>query len=503
MPTATRPIPGELETRAAPAIAPTLDGRRLRGVIPYGVASRDLGGWHEVMDPGCLSGADLSALICTVDHAGVPLGRHPRTLEIDDTPGRLGWSVELPESRADVREAIERGDLQSCSWRMVVARDRWEGNTRHIEAVSELRDVSIVSTPAYPAATAELRHHEGEPMPAPAAPETRNDPPPTRGTLRAEDRTADPGPVESRIIEAMRGIPRGEARALTDADASTGLVTSDEVSTFIWDRLRPASVVLASGIRVITTDREGVKWPTITADMTAAFYDELEEITASDPAFGELEVKPKAIKTLARGSSEAFEDSSPDLLNLLQSHIATVLALKQDRELLFGSDPKGFEGMMTIAGTQTIDATGMTNWDPVLQAVGALAGANVPGPYAMIAHPWALTGLSLVKETAGSNVSLGVPEGVPTRYLTSQLAVATGTSTALVYAPGLIGLVRRRDITIEVDRSQEFTSDAVLVRGKLRSAPAFPYPQAIVKLTNVPTADPTLAPAVAKTSSKS
>jgi hypothetical protein len=118
----------------------------------------------------------------------------------------------------------------------------------------------------------------------------------------------------------------------------------------------------------------------------------------------------------------------------------------------------------------------------------------------MIAHPRALTGLALAKERSGSNVSLPVPEGVPPRFATSQLAVTTGTSTAFVYAPGLIGLVRRRDITIEVDRSQEFTTDAVLVRGKLRSAPAFPYPQAIVKLTNVPTADPTTGTTTARAS---
>jgi hypothetical protein len=61
--------------------------------------------------------------------------------------------------------------------------------------------------------------------------------------------------------------------------------------------------------------------------------------------------------------------------------------------------------------------------------------------------------------------------------------------------PGSLGLVRRRDITIEVDRSQEFIKDAVFVRGKLRAAPAFPYPEAIVKIMNVPTRDPTATPA--------
>jgi hypothetical protein len=66
-----RPTAGAVELRAAPldAPAPTIDGRRLRGVIPYGVESRDLGGWREVMQPGCLSRAD------TGDRRGDRAGR--------------------------------------------------------------------------------------------------------------------------------------------------------------------------------------------------------------------------------------------------------------------------------------------------------------------------------------------------------------------------------------------------------------------------------------------
>src|SRR5665809_76015 len=62
-----------------------------------------------------------------------------------------------PESRADLREAVERGDLRAGSWQMVVAKDRWDGDTRHVEAIAELRDVSVVSSPAYPAAAVEYR----------------------------------------------------------------------------------------------------------------------------------------------------------------------------------------------------------------------------------------------------------------------------------------------------------------------------------------------------------
>ena len=42
------------------AAAPTVDGRKLRGLIPYNVESRDMGGWREVIDPGALDGAVLT-----------------------------------------------------------------------------------------------------------------------------------------------------------------------------------------------------------------------------------------------------------------------------------------------------------------------------------------------------------------------------------------------------------------------------------------------------------
>ncbi len=154
------PQRGSIEQRSAPEqTALTVDGRRLRGVIPYGLESRDLGGWREVMAPGSLREADLTGLVATDDHAGVPLARFPATLEVEDRGDGLHWSLDLPASRADVREAVERGDLRSASWRMIVARDRWEGDVRHVESVAARRDVAVVTTPAYtgPAASTERR----------------------------------------------------------------------------------------------------------------------------------------------------------------------------------------------------------------------------------------------------------------------------------------------------------------------------------------------------------
>src|SRR5215211_8408258 len=160
-----RPTPGSVEERAAPTVeaaAPTVDGRKLRGVIPYGVASRDMGGWREVIDRGALDNARLDDLIATREHDRARLlGRHPTTLTTEARSDGFAWAVDLPQSPSgeDVRVAVERGDLRSTSWRMIVAPggERWEGDTRHVTAIAELLDVTVTAAPAYAAAAAELR----------------------------------------------------------------------------------------------------------------------------------------------------------------------------------------------------------------------------------------------------------------------------------------------------------------------------------------------------------
>ena len=485
-----RPRAGEVEVRSVEGPAPEVSGRRLRGLIPYGVQSRDLGGWREVMTPGCLAETDLRDLVATLNHdVSRLLGRHPATLDVEDRGDGLHWSCELPTGPTgeDVRVAVERGDLRSTSWRMVVGRDRWEGALRHVERVAELRDVAVVTTPAYADAVAELRAAP-EPEPDPQSHEDAM-PEDTPTGLHVEDRSADDErpTIEARMIAAMLGVPPGEARDLTHATAQP--VEREEVAAFVFDALRPASVVLATGVPVRETERRSVVFPTIVSDVSVAFYNELEEISESDPVLAELEIEPRAIKGLVRGSSEAFEDAEPDLLDLVTGNLATQLALRLDAECLVGNTSKGFKGLTTMPGTQTLSVGGgLTSYDAIIKAAGLLAEANVPGPYAVLAHPRVLTTLDLLKTDGSSNEALPRPAGVPPIYAASQLGVSGGaqpSTTVVVFAPGMFLLVRRRDVTVEVDRSEEFSKDAILVRGKLRAALGTAHPEAAVKLTGV------------------
>jgi hypothetical protein len=91
MATVERPKAGEVEERQAPELE--IEGRKIRGRIPYGVESRDMGGWKEIIEPSALRSAKLDDLVATVDHTGVPIGRFPTTLTIEDRSDGLHWSV--------------------------------------------------------------------------------------------------------------------------------------------------------------------------------------------------------------------------------------------------------------------------------------------------------------------------------------------------------------------------------------------------------------------------
>ena len=105
-----RPAAGQVETRRFEVVG--TEGRKIRGVVPYGVESRDMGGWKEVIEPGALRQANLDELVARVDHQGVPIGRFPKTLRPRGTIGRPALVGDPAESRADLREAVERGDLR-------------------------------------------------------------------------------------------------------------------------------------------------------------------------------------------------------------------------------------------------------------------------------------------------------------------------------------------------------------------------------------------------------
>jgi uncharacterized protein len=134
----------------------------------YSSLSDDLGGFEELIRPGAFTEAlrgnpDVTALF---NHdPNYLLGRTTSgTLKLADDS--KGLAVKLTLSNAsiarDVAIAMDRGDLCSMSFAFTVDVDVWRklpsgAVIREIVKCGRLFDVSIVTSPAYPAATASIR----------------------------------------------------------------------------------------------------------------------------------------------------------------------------------------------------------------------------------------------------------------------------------------------------------------------------------------------------------
>jgi HK97 family phage prohead protease len=142
------PVTMQAETRTVTGYAAVFNSR-----------SNDLGGWFEVIKPGAFakalsSGQEVRALF---NHEpNYVLGSTKSgTLRLSEDDKGLRYEVDLPRTSyaSDLVSLLERGDIRGSSFAFLpTATPTWSGSVREVSEV-ELYDVSIVTSPAYDAAT--------------------------------------------------------------------------------------------------------------------------------------------------------------------------------------------------------------------------------------------------------------------------------------------------------------------------------------------------------------
>lgn len=521
----------ETRTLAAPEVR--TEGRRLVGYAAvYESPSRDLGGFRERIAPGAFdavlaAGPDVTLALNHSDDA-VLARTSAGTLRLRSDERGLRFEADLPDSPLgqNAREAVRRGDISGASFRFVVAPDgeRWEDDVRVVTRVAELLDVSLATRPAYEAARVELRTYNTKakedtmastteaqapaeattaaPAPEPVTVEERTEPPAEEraapGSLRVEDRTAAAGePVEDRVRDALREVRRGEARALTTAST----LAPGELSSFLFDKLRARSVALASGIRVIATDKDTVTFPRLTADVAPGWVAEAATIPAGDPTLDSITATPRKLAHRVEFSNEVIEDSEPSALDVVRDNLVAAMALKLDLGIYEGSGTAPeIRGLKNVSGIGSVsmgtNGAALTNLDPFADAMRLLETANAR-PGAIVMHPRTWGAVRKLKDSqgrylvgSGSGDAPATIFGVPV-FVTSQLSIAetqgtsTNASSAYVYAPGEVYLVRRRDIEVELDRSRLFDSDQSELRGRMRADLIVPNPTAVCRIAGI------------------
>jgi HK97 family phage major capsid protein/HK97 family phage prohead protease len=522
----------ELETRTVDVDLEQVrtEGNKLIGhAAVFNVESEDLGGFRERIAPGAFSGGVLDADVrLLVDHKPPPLARtKAKTLRLYEDATGLAFEADLPDTQyaRDLRTSLTRGDLDGMSFSFTVADEDWEGDVRTVKRVASLRDVCIATYPAYLSTSVQLRTRpnndkkdgnmetetrDSEPVAPDPTTASTSTPASSVGTststggLSVESRTASDGKpsVEMRVVQALRSVKKGESRTLTAVTA--GEVTPPELSTLLFEKLRAGSVVLQSGVRVISTDRREIVWPKLNSDVDPQWYAETDEIVPGDPGFTSLTATPKKLAHIVNVSNECVDDSDPSITEVLTTHLTTMLGTKLDYFLLQGDGtPPGITGLRSVANIQTVqvgsgDGAALDDLDPFADAVAALEGANVPGPYVAVMHPEVWSQVRKLKDQQDRPLLQPDPTADAQRsifgartFTTSQLSTDetegsnNDATSVYIYSPGQIVFIRRQEIEVEWDRALLFNYDSSSVRAKVRADLLVPNAESVVRVHGI------------------
>jgi HK97 family phage major capsid protein len=290
-------------------------------------------------------------------------------------------------------------------------------------------------------------------------------------------------------------------------NATPGQVVSPpEFADFFFDRLAAESVFLAAGARVIPTEAQELHVPRVLSDVAANWTAEAAEISVSDPNLDSVVAIPRKLAVLTWASNELFDDSTPDLAELLGTSIARSMALKLDLGFFQGSgtapEIRGLRNQSGIGAVSAGANGGPITIDMLADAIGQLDAANAGKRRALFMHPRTWTQLSKIKDSTGSNRPVLLAQSTPGEaprpaiygvpvFVTSQLATdetqGTSSVTSSAYVADLDStiVVRRRDVTVVRDSSVKFTSDQVAFRCTARFDLVLAHPEGIVRISGL------------------
>lgn len=216
----TAPIAvGEDEAAETPDGPPVFRGH----AAVFDRESEDLGGFREVIARGAFRkalDADQDTVALFNHDPNYVLGRTTNnTLALREDPRGLHAYFEAPDTTyaRDLREVVRRGDVSQMSFAFTVARDDWrelpDGSIqRRVLEVDRLYDVSLVTTPAYPATDAQaVREHDHKDLTSDS--ETTPEPP-VEGEAGADEeaREARKARQAEHLAESKRRLTLAKAR---------------------------------------------------------------------------------------------------------------------------------------------------------------------------------------------------------------------------------------------------------------------------------------------------
>lgn len=294
---------------------------------------------------------------------------------------------------------------------------------------------------------------------------------------------------------------QNEQRAVGTSGAFIPVSYSDQ----FFEHLRKKTSVLAAGPVIIPIEHAGsLKVPTTTASVTVIGTAEAGTITPSDPTLANVTLDPKKFAAMTLVNSEAIDDSSPQIRELVANILISDLAVELDKQLIIGSGSgNDLTGLRNISSPTDGPSTGAAGtaltFDILADTVAAAETANLdPDKLVWFMHSRTWNSVRKLKDTATRPIvavdpTVGVPKSLFGRpvFTSNNLSIAetvggnSDCSTILLVDMSRILVGVARNIEVQISTDYAFNTDQVAVRATARYDIAASHSTAIVRTVGV------------------
>lgn len=283
-------------------------------------------------------------------------------------------------------------------------------------------------------------------------------------------------------------------------------LTAEQVQHWLVTPLLAASVVLASGPRIIDTNGSPVRVPKLTGIDAPGWFGESENITSSETSWGHVTLMPeslKSVKMISRFSNELARQSVVAVDSVLSQRMVYEVAAVIDKAFLAsdGTVVSGAQttpvGLLNASGTQALSSVGAISIDNLHDAEGLALGANVnPEALRWLIRPETLVKLRKLKASGTGNYLLEPDPTAAGRYqllghpvtVTTHIPTAgsgTVTTSAVLWDPSQVAVARDQTPTVRLFDQTYAATDELAIRVTTRFDIAPLNPQGVIVLRGI------------------